>query len=96
MPPSFGDLAIPLVNNWQARIVQTGAGSARGPVPTSAEPGALGRSRSNSWPPQGVTRFFEVGAGGVLTGLLRNINPGLEGFKFGEAEDWEKIHAATA
>ena len=26
----------------------------------------------------GVTRFIEVGAGGVLTGLLRNIDPALE------------------
>jgi len=34
-----------------------------------------------------------VGAGGVLTGLLRNIDPSLQGFKFGEANDWEKLGA---
>jgi len=45
---------------------------------------------------EGATRFIEVGAGGVLTGLLRNINPELQGSKFGEAADLEKIHAATA
>jgi [acyl-carrier-protein] S-malonyltransferase len=44
----------------------------------------------------GVTRFIETGAGGVLTGLLRNINPELQGSKFGEAGDLEKIHAAIA
>ena len=44
----------------------------------------------------GVARFIEVGAGGVLTGLLRNINPALQCSKFGEAADLEKIHAATA
>jgi hypothetical protein len=32
----------------------------------------------------------------VLTGLLRNINSQLEGSKFGEAEDLEKVHAAIA
>jgi [acyl-carrier-protein] S-malonyltransferase len=39
----------------------------------------------------GVTRFIEVGAGGVLTGLLRNIDPSLTGLKFGEADDWDKV-----
>jgi [acyl-carrier-protein] S-malonyltransferase len=44
----------------------------------------------------GVSRFVEVGAGGVLTGLLRNISRDFEGSKFGEAEDLEKPHAAIA
>ena len=43
----------------------------------------------------GVTRFIEVGAGGVLTGLLRNIDPALTGAKFGEAADWEKLAAVV-
>ena len=40
---------------------------------------------------QGVARYLEVGAGGVLTGLLRNIDPALDGVKFGEPADWEKV-----
>jgi len=40
---------------------------------------------------QGVARFIEVGAGSVLTGLLRNIDPGLKGLKFGEPADLEKV-----
>jgi [acyl-carrier-protein] S-malonyltransferase len=44
----------------------------------------------------GVGRFLEVGAGGVLTGLLRNIDNRLEGSKCGEADDLEKVHAAIA
>jgi malonyl CoA-acyl carrier protein transacylase len=40
---------------------------------------------------QGVTRFIEVGPGGELTGLLRALDPSLEGVRFGEAEDLEKI-----
>jgi [acyl-carrier-protein] S-malonyltransferase len=42
---------------------------------------------------RGVTRFIEVGAGAVLTGLLKNIDPALAGLKFGEAADWDKIPA---
>lgn len=34
---------------------------------------------------KGVSRFIEVGAGGVLTGLLRSIEPSAKGLKFGEA-----------
>ena len=36
-------------------------------------------------------RLGDVGAGAVLTGLLKNIDHSLTGFKFGEASDWEKI-----
>jgi [acyl-carrier-protein] S-malonyltransferase len=39
----------------------------------------------------GVERFIEVGAGGVLTGLLRSIDSGLQGFRCGEAADLEKL-----
>ena len=42
---------------------------------------------------QGVTRFVEVGPGGVLTGLLRNIDPSLEGMRFGEAGDLAQFDA---
>jgi [acyl-carrier-protein] S-malonyltransferase len=44
----------------------------------------------------GVTQFVEVGAGGVLTGLLRRIDPALAGVKFGEAADWAKVSATAA
>jgi malonyl CoA-acyl carrier protein transacylase len=43
-----------------------------------------------------VTHFIEVGAGAVLTGLLRNIDPALTGVKFGEAADLDKLAAAAA
>ncbi|MEX2260607.1 MAG: hypothetical protein WD696_01580 [Bryobacteraceae bacterium] len=36
---------------------------------------------------EGVSDFVEVGAGGVLTGLLRTIDPNLKGRRFGEAAD---------
>jgi [acyl-carrier-protein] S-malonyltransferase len=91
----FRDLAVPLVNNWQARFIRTADQARAGlfqQVPNPVRWADSIRQLSLA----GVTRFVEVGAGGVLTGLLRNINPELEGSKFGEAEDWEKIHAATA
>jgi [acyl-carrier-protein] S-malonyltransferase len=86
----FRDLAIPLINNWQAREVRTGAEAREGlyhqiPNPVRwSESIALLASR-------GVTRFIEVGPGAVLTGLLRNIDPALIGLKFGEVADLEKI-----
>ena len=86
----FRDLTVPLINNWQAREVRTGIDAREGlyqqiPSPVRwSESMALLASR-------GVTRFIEVGAGAVLTGLLRNIDPALRGLKFGELEDWDKL-----
>jgi len=91
----FRDLTVPLVNNWQAQIIHTGAEAREGlyrQVPNPVRWADSMRRLAD----KGVTRFVEVGAGNVLTGILRNINPALEGSRFGEAEDWEKIHAATA
>ena len=88
----FRDLTVPLINNWQAREVRTGVEAREGlfqqiPNPVRwSESIALLASR-------GVTHFIEVGAGAVLTGLLRNIDPALTGVKFGEAADWDKIPA---
>lgn len=86
----FLDLHIPLVNNWQAREVRTGAEAREGvyqqipnPVRWSDTIALLASL--------GVTRFIEVGPGAVLTGLLRNIDPALTGVKFGEAEDGDKL-----
>jgi [acyl-carrier-protein] S-malonyltransferase len=92
---NFRDLAIPLVNNWQARLIRRGAEAREGlyqQVPNPVRWADTIRQLAG----EGVTRFIEVGAGGVLTGLLRNINPELQGSKFGEAADLEKIHAAIA
>ena len=91
----FRDLAVPLVNNWQANVIHTGAEARDGLYQQVPNPVRWAES-IRKLASEGVTRFVEVGAGGVLTGLLRNINPDLQGSKFGEADDLEKIHAATA
>lgn len=88
---NFADLRIPLINNWQATEIRTGAAAREGlfhqvpnPVRWSDSIRALAAA--------GVTRYIEVGCGAVLTGLLRNIDASLTGQKFGEAEDWEKLN----
>jgi [acyl-carrier-protein] S-malonyltransferase len=85
---SFRDLAVPLINNWQAAEIRTGAEAREGlyqQVPNPVRWSDSIRRLAQS----GVTRFIEVGAGAVLTGLLKNIDPALVGKKFGEAEDWK-------
>lgn len=90
----FRDLRVPLINNWQAEAVTTGADARRGlyeQVPNPVRWSGSMRFLAS----QGVTDFIEAGAGGVLTGLLRNIDPNLRGFKFGEPIDLEKIRGLS-
>ena len=86
---AFRDLAIPLVNNWQACEIRSGAEAREGlyqqipnPVRWVESMRCLGR--------QGVTRAVEVGSGSVLNGFLRGIEPPIAGVKFGEPADLEK------
>ncbi|MEP7352075.1 MAG: ACP S-malonyltransferase [Acidobacteriota bacterium] len=89
----FRDLRVPLINNFQAREVRTGAEAREGlyqQVPNAVRwcDSVLLLAKL------GVTRTVEVGAGGVLTGMLRSIEGSLEGTRFGEADDWGKMSAA--
>ncbi|MDP8989407.1 MAG: ACP S-malonyltransferase [Acidobacteriota bacterium] len=86
----FRDLAVPLINNWQSREIKTGAEAREGLYQQVPNP-VLWAASIRALAAAGVTRFIEVGAGGVLTGLLRNIDPSLSGLKFGEADDWDKV-----
>jgi [acyl-carrier-protein] S-malonyltransferase len=84
----FRDLSRPLVNNWQAREIRTGAEAREGlyqQVPNAVRWLETIRHLAG----QGVGRYVEVGAGGVLTGLLRTIDASLAGLKFGEPRDLE-------
>jgi [acyl-carrier-protein] S-malonyltransferase len=91
----FDDLDWPLINNWQAHEVRTGAEARLGLV--EQIPNTVRWEESIRYlAAQGVNRFFEVGPGGVLTGLLRSIDPTLQGFKFGEASDVDKLNVAAA
>jgi [acyl-carrier-protein] S-malonyltransferase len=91
----FHDLAVPLVNGWQARVIHSASEAREGlyqQVPNPVRWTEVIQELSSL----GVSHFVEVGAGGVLTGLLRNIDSRLDGSRFGEAEDLEKLHAAIA
>ena len=79
----FHDLAVPLVNNWQAVEVRTGAAAREGLYQQVPNPVRWVES-VRRLAAQGVLRCVEVGAGGVLTGLLRGIDPSLIGLRFGE------------
>jgi [acyl-carrier-protein] S-malonyltransferase len=86
----FRELQVPLINNWQASEIRTGAEAREGLH--HQVPNAVRWSDSVMLlAKRGVTRTIEVGCGGVLTGMLRSIDSSLTGFKFGEAADWEKL-----
>jgi len=90
----FRDLTVPLVNGWKAQPITTGSEAREGlyhQVPNPVRWMEVIQQLASL----GAERFLELGAGGVLTGLLRNIDNQVEGSKFGEAEDLEKIHAAS-
>jgi len=82
----FNDLICPLVNNWQAAEIRTGAEAREGLYQQVPNPvrwvESIRRLKA-----QGVTRCIEVGAGGVLIGLLKGIEPSLAGFRFGEPDE---------
>jgi [acyl-carrier-protein] S-malonyltransferase len=86
----FHDLSTPLVNNWQAREVRTGAEAREGLYQQVPNPVRWVDS-IRYLAAQGVTRCMEVGAGAVLTGLLKTIDPNLAGAKFGEPGDFDKL-----
>ena len=92
---TFRDLTVPLMNNWQAREIRSGAEAREGLYHQVPNP-VLWADSIRALAAAGVTRCIEVGAGGVLTGLLRNIDPAVAGFKFGEAADWEKLAGDAA
>jgi [acyl-carrier-protein] S-malonyltransferase len=86
----FADLALPLVNNWQAREIRSGADAREGlyqQVPNPVRWVETIRYLAE----QGVTRAFEVGAGNVLAGLVRAISPAIAVLKSGEAPDFDTL-----
>jgi [acyl-carrier-protein] S-malonyltransferase len=86
----FADLKTPLVNNWQAREIRTGAEAREGlfqQIPNTVRWTESMMHLADT----GAGRWFEVGAGAVLSGLVRTIVPGAKCIAFGEAKDFEKL-----
>jgi [acyl-carrier-protein] S-malonyltransferase len=86
----FADLRIPLINNWQAREIGTGAEAREGLYQQVPNP-VRWTDTIRYLAANGVERWFEVGAGAVLSGLLRTIVTGAKCTPFGEAKDFEKF-----
>lgn len=87
----FRDLEIPLINNWAASIVTRGSEARDGlyrQVPNPVRWTDTIRLLAS----RGVKRFVEVGAGSVLQGLCRSIEPSLQGARFGEPGDLDKVN----
>jgi len=84
----FRDLDVPLVNNWQARAVRSAEDVRRGlveQIPNPVQWVAVLRLLAA----EGVTGGYEVGPGAVLSGLVKQIEPGIEMAKRGEAKDFD-------
>jgi len=90
----FADLKIPLVNNWRSREIRTGAEAREGLYQQVPNP-VRWTETIQHLACAGVERWFEVGAGTVLSGLLRNIVAGARGIPFSEAKDVEKIRSGN-
>lgn len=86
----FENPRIPLVNNWQAREIRTGAEAREGLYRQVPNPVRWMQS-VQLLAANGVDRWFEAGAGAVLCGLLRAIIQGSKCTPFGEAKDLEKL-----
>jgi [acyl-carrier-protein] S-malonyltransferase len=92
---NFADLRTPLINNWQAREIHKGDAAREGlyqQVPNPVRWVDSMRYLADN----GVDRWFETGAGAVLSGLLRTIVAGAKCTPFGDAKDIEKLRAAQA
>lgn len=87
---AFADLATPLINNWQAREIAAGTDAREGLFQQVPNPVRWTES-VRYLAAQGVTQCIEVGAGAVLTGLLKSIDPNVKGAKFGEPGDLDKL-----
>jgi [acyl-carrier-protein] S-malonyltransferase len=91
----FSDLTVPLVNNWQAEAIRTAAEAREGVYQQVPKPVRWTES-IRKIASLGVQRFVEVGPGSVLTGLCRQIEPDLNGAKFGTPQDLEKVQYVLA
>lgn len=88
----FRDLAVPLINNWQARQIRSGADARGGLIEQIPNP-VRWTDSIRTLRDCGVEKFIEVGPGSVLIGLCRNIDSTLKGAPYGEPADLAKVQA---
>ncbi len=73
----FRDLSVPLINNFAACEIRTGAEARRGLYEQVPNPVRWADSM-RYLSAQGVTVCYETGSGKVLAGLMKNIDPSIE------------------
>ncbi len=88
----FSDLSVPLINNWRACEITTGE-EARESLYQQIPNPVLWTDSVRALAKRGIRRFVEVGAGSVLVGLCRSIDPALKGVSFGTPNDLDKVKA---
>lgn len=86
----FADLAVPLVNNWQAREIRTGGDARKGLYEQVPNPVRWVESM-RLLAGMDVRVAVEVGAGAVLSGLMKQIDGSVRCTKFGEPADLDKV-----
>lgn len=89
----FRELSVPLVNNWQAHLIHTGAEAREGLLEQVPNP-VRWVETIELLAREGVTHTLEIGAGKVLCGLVKNIDPTLVPLNFGQPADWVQIEAS--
>ena len=82
----FHAFSVPLINNWQAHVVNDPAAARQGLIEQIPNP-VRWTDSIRELARHGITRFVEVGPGSVLLGLCRGIDSSLRGKKFGEPAD---------
>jgi [acyl-carrier-protein] S-malonyltransferase len=89
----FRGLTVPLVNNWEARVIQSGEDARTGLFEQVPNP-VRWVETVQLLASQGVTHTLEIGAGKVLCGLVRNIDATLVTLNFGLPGDWALLAAS--
>lgn len=90
---SIRDPRMPLVNNWQALEILTASESRDGLFEQIPNPVRWTES-VRRLSALGVDRVVEVGAGSVLCGLIRQIEPSMKTVSFGDTGDIAKVKSA--
>ncbi|HUI62308.1 MAG TPA: ACP S-malonyltransferase [Steroidobacteraceae bacterium] len=89
----FLDPRVPLINNVAATEVRAGAEARQGLIDQVSSPVRWTESMRRL-EAAGAERCIETGPGGVLTGLLRTIAPGVRGVRFGETAELAVLELA--
>jgi [acyl-carrier-protein] S-malonyltransferase len=68
---AFSDLKFPVINNWQAQQVRGGDEARQGLKKQVSRPVLWHETMEKLLQESAITRFFEIGTGKVLAGLLK-------------------------